>query len=401
MKEVGKFYNIRCKYTSNKKSQAAMEFLMTYGWAILIVLIAIAALTLLLDPMNMCLPQFQLSSPILHATEHQITGINTAVSQSKNLFYIIFQNSQAAPIKITEVSVSRGGVMCGSVSGLDIDLKQDEKTNIILARLNNSICEGQVNSCYKLDTSVSYVNTEGYLPHTIQGKVGGTYHPGGSLWALGGPWMSKLMVDNTINMDNKNGLRLNVCSPESPPSPATLTDTVPSGIIFWNYPTSCSNSFSQIGFSNACTSTVPALRRQWLHNTLYIDSVFSSYTFYLGGNGQYYDDSDGGQLKTNGICLNDNMYIYINSALRYTGGTTGRRISTLNMHYVTGDEIIKGCGGDCASVDSSAWCMPALKLNTAGFNFGQNNNLDILVEDYCGGGPPHAGGMSDLNLQIV
>lgn len=28
----------------NKKSQAAMEFLMTYGWAILVVLAAIAAL---------------------------------------------------------------------------------------------------------------------------------------------------------------------------------------------------------------------------------------------------------------------------------------------------------------------------------------------------------------------
>jgi hypothetical protein len=32
------------KSTSNKKSQAAMEFLMTYGWAILVVLAAIAAL---------------------------------------------------------------------------------------------------------------------------------------------------------------------------------------------------------------------------------------------------------------------------------------------------------------------------------------------------------------------
>jgi len=31
-------------YNSHKKAQAAMEFLMTYGWAILVVLIAIAAL---------------------------------------------------------------------------------------------------------------------------------------------------------------------------------------------------------------------------------------------------------------------------------------------------------------------------------------------------------------------
>ena len=36
--------SISAQFKNNKKSQAAMEFLMTYGWAILVVLAAIAAL---------------------------------------------------------------------------------------------------------------------------------------------------------------------------------------------------------------------------------------------------------------------------------------------------------------------------------------------------------------------
>lgn len=37
-----------------------------------------------------------------------------------------------------------------------------------------------------------------------------------------------------------------------------------------------------------------------------------------------------------------------------------------------------------------------------GFNFGQNNNIDILVEDLCtGSGQPHAGGMSELRLILI
>ena len=318
------------------------------------------------------------------------------------------QNSQASPIKITSISISKSGVLCGSVSGLDIDLKQDEITNVILGKMNNTYCQGKVNSCYKFDTSINYINANGYLTHTIEGRVGGSYHPGGILWALGGPWKSRINLDGNITMVNRNGNFLNTCNPQSPPDPITLTDEVPLSTTYWISPNNCNsnlNILSRNGFSAVCGITATSLAQGWLHNTLYIDNVFSSYTFYLGGNAQYIDDSDG-QLKTNGICINDNMYIYVNGAFKYQGGTSGKIITATPgnptphpFHYQSSDELISHCGG-CEDVDSYGWCIPALKLNTAGFNFGQTNNIDILVEDYCGG-PPHAGGMSNLNLQIV
>ena len=95
-----------------------------------------------------------------------------------------------------------------------------------------------------------------------------------------------------------------------------------------------------------------------------------------------------------------NLYFYVNGNLVYYGGTTGRNFGAQNT-YQTGDEIIQGCGG-CASVDSSEWCIPAFDLTTAGFNFDQTNDIDILIEDYCFyPGELHAGGMSDLSIKIV
>jgi len=47
-----------------KKAQAAMEFLMTYGWAILVVLIAIGALTYLVDFKSLVGNRCQLTAPL-------------------------------------------------------------------------------------------------------------------------------------------------------------------------------------------------------------------------------------------------------------------------------------------------------------------------------------------------
>jgi len=59
--------------TFNRKSQAAMEFLMTYGWAILVVLAAIAALAYfgVLSPEKF-LPEKCLLAPGLACVSHKI-----------------------------------------------------------------------------------------------------------------------------------------------------------------------------------------------------------------------------------------------------------------------------------------------------------------------------------------
>jgi hypothetical protein len=100
------------------------------------------------------------------------------------------------------------------------------------------------------------------------------------------------------------------------------------------------------------------------------------------------------------VISKDNIYFYVNDNLRYWGGTTGIMVGADNT-YEAGDEVLRHCDG-CTDVDSSAWCIPAFELTANGFNYGESNNIDILVEDFCiGSGQPHAEGMSELRLILI
>tara|TARA_Y100000310_G_scaffold336633_1_gene421709 strand:- start:852 stop:1337 length:486 start_codon:yes stop_codon:yes gene_type:complete len=83
----------------NKKSQAAMEFLMTYGWAILVVLAAIAALAYfgVLSP-DQFLPEKCILSPGLSCS----SGFKVEPTQ----FTFLLQNSLGKKITVTGVSVT-------------------------------------------------------------------------------------------------------------------------------------------------------------------------------------------------------------------------------------------------------------------------------------------------------
>src|SRR3990167_1210166 len=83
----------------NKKSQAAMEFLMTYGWAILVVLAAIAALA-----------YFGVLSPEKFLPEKCLIEVGFTCISSKvepTQATIIFSNGLGRSVEVT--SVSMGG----------------------------------------------------------------------------------------------------------------------------------------------------------------------------------------------------------------------------------------------------------------------------------------------------
>ena len=99
-----------------KKGQAAMEFLMTYGWAILVVLAAIGALAYfgVLSPGNLLPEKTTFKAPFLNTESAVVT-----VSGSAILVQVPFTNSQGGSISI-DTSSGTGDGDCGATPSLAI-----------------------------------------------------------------------------------------------------------------------------------------------------------------------------------------------------------------------------------------------------------------------------------------
>jgi len=99
-----------------RKGQAAMEFLMTYGWAIIVVLAAIAALAYfgVLSPQKLLPERTTFAAPI--------SNIDNAVVDVSGTIQIAFKNNVGVPILLTGnggLSVATS-VTCTPASGVDV-----------------------------------------------------------------------------------------------------------------------------------------------------------------------------------------------------------------------------------------------------------------------------------------
>src|SRR3989338_2574882 len=102
-----------------KKSQAAMEFLMTYGWAILVVLAAIAALAYfgVLSPEKF-LPEKCILAPGLACVSHKVEPSQTI---------LILSNGLGRTITVTSLAV---GVCSGTFTS---EMQSGNETTFTIA----------------------------------------------------------------------------------------------------------------------------------------------------------------------------------------------------------------------------------------------------------------------------
>ncbi len=142
-----------------KKAQAAMEFLMTYGWAILVVLLAIAALAYfgVLNP-GKYLPS--------SCTFPQGLGcVESMVDSSSNNVTLVIQNGMGQSLNSLNISV--GGDCVGWTAG-DGTLSDGEKE---LFNIHCTTPDGLVqDSKFKEDITIQYLS-ENDLSRTIRGTI--------------------------------------------------------------------------------------------------------------------------------------------------------------------------------------------------------------------------------------
>ena len=137
-----------------KKSQAAMEFLMTYGWAILVVLAAIAALAYfgVLSPEKF-LPEKCILAPGLACVQHKVEPASTT---------LILANGFGRTIRVTNLQV---GECSGTFNTTMVSGGSEE--NFVLTGCNNGVSK----DVFKGDITLTYVDTSYDITKTVHGNL--------------------------------------------------------------------------------------------------------------------------------------------------------------------------------------------------------------------------------------
>ncbi len=138
----------------NRKSQAALEFIMTYGWAILVVLVAIGALAYfgVLSPDRFLPSKCVLQSGIA-CVDHKATSTSLTV---------VAQNSFGYDLTITDVKAQQ----CTAQTGLTTSFPNGGQATLVMVCTNSgSKYNGQFNITYNTPSDV------GGISHTNIGQV--------------------------------------------------------------------------------------------------------------------------------------------------------------------------------------------------------------------------------------
>jgi uncharacterized protein (UPF0333 family) len=164
-----------------KKGQAAMEFLMTYGWAILVVIAAIAALAYfgVLSPDKMLPERTTFQAPIPNVDN----AVITAGTATNGVVSLALKNNVGFPINITAVTESGTGGTCGAPVANSVELSieggayavPDGPTEILNGqgfrvqfKCTNALTSGQK---FKDDFALMYTNKETMQTHPHIGSI--------------------------------------------------------------------------------------------------------------------------------------------------------------------------------------------------------------------------------------
>jgi len=142
-----------------KKSQAALEFIMTYGWAILVVLVAIGALAYfgVLSP-DKFLPSRCTLSAGLACMDHAATNF---LGIGFGEVIVVIKNSLGYDIKSVSISATK----CSSSTTTSL-LKNGDRVT-----LTASDCNINSGERYSGQVNITYTNVDSGITHTLSGNI--------------------------------------------------------------------------------------------------------------------------------------------------------------------------------------------------------------------------------------
>jgi hypothetical protein len=353
-----------------------MEFIFAYGWAILAVLVTIVSLALFMSGRISCfMPSISSDFDKVSLLYPFFTGSDSTKTPNKFLFTL--QSKTDEDFLITGITLLNDGNVCWQ-SANTYSLSRNGKTKI--SGIQDTSCVQKSGTCDKYDVRLSYRKTAGGLTRVETAKLFVNLEDFQDLLYSITSWSgTDFGSGNVMKSDNNNliGSYEGSCGPVLP-SDVVFNQTITS-TVYWNLPGSCSSGVSGVGFDSAyCSKNANYLAHGWLKVGVMVHPLFEGHNLTLTGGAQYQYNGD---TYNDGICVNDNMYFYVNDQLIFKGGTTGTHDGDNILE--AGEEALRSCDG-CYDIDSSGWCIPPVTItDTSAFNFNGDNRILILLEDFC------------------
>jgi len=156
---------------NNRRGQAAMEFLMTYGWAILAAIIAIGVLAYfgVFNAETFIPTATVISAPLYaEAWNVQATGNNVSIE---------IRNNGGSTITVTEFTLSGAqspsgtDITCPASAGLGLSVGPGDTQVLSLSCTTPNL---EIGKTFKADVAVKYTKTAGGLELTSTGTISDT-----------------------------------------------------------------------------------------------------------------------------------------------------------------------------------------------------------------------------------
>ncbi|MCL5101959.1 MAG: hypothetical protein M1544_01200 [Candidatus Marsarchaeota archaeon] len=158
--------------TGNKKAQSAMEYLITYGWAILIIAIALGVLF----ELGLFNPSSFVSTSCIFPADFSCIYSNLA---SNGTLTINMEQSTSSPINITAIGCNSNASLTNMVSfpnGIVVQIGSNvtisgNTTEALSCWSNSTIFTGKPGSIFHGYVLINYTDEQTGFPHTISGTV--------------------------------------------------------------------------------------------------------------------------------------------------------------------------------------------------------------------------------------
>lgn len=147
-----------------RRGQTAMEYLMTYGWALLIIAIVIVALW--------AMGVFKLGAPTGATGFQSFRIVGFDVNAVTDDLRLTIGNMTGKRITLSSITVSMGGTECGSATP-GTSLSPGATTEVTISVVN---CGCEVGDTFSFGLTITWTDPETGYVYTDRGTISGVCH---------------------------------------------------------------------------------------------------------------------------------------------------------------------------------------------------------------------------------